>query len=116
MGDRKTMRRFRAIAALVLLALSGCATVEYVPTASRQPTHPVGFEDVMVTYVKPAKGYVVVGRIETKHCGAIDQATLLLRRRAAELGVDGVEEVFCARNGLVNAGNCAGNAFLWSTP
>ncbi len=111
------MKRESLTAMLCLsLLLGGCgASAQYVPTSNVQPKSAHAFEDVLMTYTKPARPYINTGRID---CNAKDTAKslFLMRRRAAEIGLDGIGELYCSMNGQEQAGSCAGNGFIWRSP
>ncbi len=107
------MIRWRTVSIAMLAAtVAGCVKVEYVPTSSLQPRSPKMFSEVLMTYEKPAKPNVTTGRIEAKE-DSFDKSLKSMRQFAAKLGLDGVSEIYCSRDGDVRAGACAGNGFIW---
>ncbi len=130
------MQREPALKALRLVTLSasvlsGCAssgTVNYKETMPAQLA-PKSFEDVMVTYVAPAKSFQQVGLLTTSGFDHPDEAQLAIRQNAAALGFDGLAHVHCGSGTLSNPfwgplttalvnmnrnGDCAAMAFIWS--
>jgi hypothetical protein len=126
-------RPARASGLVIALAFFGCASsglTNYTPTTAVPPV-PKGVESELMTYLPPARPFVVVGTFQTDGFDTPDVTLKGMREKAAELGLDGISEIHCNAGkvfipmagllvtAIVNHGrngDCAGQGFIWRQP
>lgn len=103
----------RAILLIAVIGSAGCAHVIYTETTKHESrgAHSASSVEIFLQE-QPRKPYQAVGTIESVGYG-VGEGINAIRDAAAEHGLDGVFNVYCAPPGTVGWGNCSGTAFLW---
>jgi hypothetical protein len=101
------------------MVLDGCAMKgKFAPTGAsyqRSKRTPEQIE-LYLDPQAPAKPYVIVGIISTEQLGGyseFDESLAMMRKKASEVGLDGILHINCSPLGAVQSGSCTGKGFVY---